>query len=257
MTKRRTRPLINFDDETQLVEHACKALVEAGLTLEQVERLRLKSTEPEYIFSKEIVAQRRFATAELLAANLSNAQIAKFFRSSKETVSSDREHIRQVYTNSILQTADHWRARLLEEQDSLKTKALESFEASKRKTIRRVQERNGDEVTTIEEQSMAGDAAFLNVAKGCLQEQAKLLGLMDKRVERNDEEKGYKAFLSSLSKEVKKINEAEKNARERIGALDIEAEPAEREPIEVEVEFDEDGEPIGNSRPMLLVGGDS
>lgn len=104
---------------------------------------------------------------------------------------------------------------------------------------------------------MAGDAAFLNVAKGCLQEQAKLLGLMDKRVERNDEEKGYKAFLSSLSKEVKKINEAEKNARERIGALDIEAEPAEREPIEVEVEFDEDGEPIGNSRPMLLVGGDS
>lgn len=247
MTKRRTRPLIDFDNENQLVQHAFKALVGAGLTVEQVEQLRLKSSDPGYIFSKEIVGQRRFATAELLAANLSNAQIAKFFRSSKETVSSDREHIRQVYTNNILQTADHWRARLLEEQDSLKSKALEAFETSKRKTIRRVQERHGEEVVTIEEQQMAGDAAFLNVAKGCLQEQAKLLGLMDKRIERTDEEKGYKAFLSSLSKEVKKINEAEKNAKERAGAIDIEPE----------IELDENGELAGNSRPLLPVELDS
>lgn len=259
MKKPRTRPAINFDNEDQLIQHAFKTLVNAGLTIEQVERLRLKSNEPGYIFSKEVVGQRRHATAELLASNLSNSQIAKFFRSSKETVNADREHIRQAYTNSILQTADHWRARLLEEQNMLKEKALESFEASKRKTIRRTQERHGDEVVTIEEQSMAGDAAFLNVAKSCLQEQAKLLGLMDKRIERNDEEKGYKAFLTSLSKEVKKINAAEKNARERAGAVDVEAEPLDDkaigEEMEVDLEFDEDGEPIGNSAPMLQIEG--
>lgn len=239
MTQRRTRPLIDFDDEDQLVKHAFKSLINAGMTMQQVEQLRLKNSESGYIFNKEIVGQRRFATAELLAANLSNAQIAKFFRSSKETVSSDREHIRQVYTHSILQTADHWRARLLEEQGDLKAKALEAFELSKCKVIRRVQKRNGDEITTVEEQSMAGDASFLNVAKGCLEQQAKLLGLMDKRAERNDEEKGYKAFLTSLSKEVKKINEAEKNANNRANAVTIEAE------------FDDNGEPTGNSRPML------
>jgi hypothetical protein len=234
----RTRPQITFSNEDDLVKYTFKTLVNAGMTPEQVEALRLKSSDPGYIFSKEVVGQRRFATSELLAAGLSNAQIAKVFRSSKETVNADRQHIRQVYTDSILQNADNWRAKLLDEQSEIKAKAMQSFEASKQKVIRRTQVRNnGDEIVTTEEQAMAGDSSFLNVAKGCLEQQAKLLGLFDKRPDSNGEEKGYKAFLSSLSREVKKISEAEKNANDRAGAI--------------EAQFDEDGAPVGNSRPML------
>jgi hypothetical protein len=236
-----TRPKYKFDNEAELLQYSLKTLVKAGLTVEQIEKLRLKSNEPGYIFNKEIVGQRRFATSELLAAGLSNAQIAQVFRSSKETVASDREHIRKVYTDSILQNADNWRAKLLREQDEIKQKALEAFEGSKRKTIRRIQERNGDEIVTTEEQSTAGDPSFLNVAKGCLEQQAKLIGLFDKRPDNNGEEKGYKAFLSNLSKEVRKISAAEKNASDRAGAIETTAE----------AELDDNGEPTGNSRPML------
>jgi hypothetical protein len=236
----RTRPQISFSTEDDLVKYTFKTLVNAGMTPEQVEALRLKSSDPGYLFSKEVVGQRRFATSELLAAGLSNAQIAKVFKSSKQTVAADREHIRQVYTESILQNADNWRAKLIDEQSEIKAKAMQSFEASKQKVVRRTQVRNnGDEIITTEEQAMAGDPSFLNVAKSCLEQQAKLLGLFEKRSNGSSEEKGYKDFLSSISKEVKKLNEAEKNASDRAQAVIVEAQ------------FDEDGAPIGNSRPML------
>lgn len=231
------RPNIEFKDENDLVRFTFTTLVNAGMTPEQIERLRLKSSDPGYIFSKEVLGQRRFATSELLAAGLSNSQIAKVFRSSKETVSSDREHIRKLYTDSILQNADNWRAKLLKEQDDIKTKALSAFEESKSKRVKRIQERNGDEIVTTEEHLSAGDPSFLTVAKGCLEQQAKLLGLFETKRSDLGEEKGYKQFLSNLSKEVKKIREAERNASDRSEAIDA--------------EFDEDGEPIGDSRPML------
>lgn len=238
-----TRPKYKFDDDAELLQYSLKTLVAAGLTVEQVETLRLRNSDPGYIFSKEVVGMRRFATSELLAAGLSNAQIAKVFQSSKETVSSDREHIRQVYTASILQNADNWRAKLLKEQDELKALALEGFAASKRKVVRRTQERHGEEIVTIEEQQCAGESSFLTVAKGCLEQQAKLIGLFDKRPEQSADQ-GYKNFLQNLSKEVKKINEAERNIESRQGAVDAEAE----------AEFDETGEPIGDSRPLLPAG---
>lgn len=231
------RPNIEFKSEDDLVQFTFNALVNAGMTLEQIERLRLRSSDPGYLFSKEVLGQRRFATSELLAAGLSNSQIAKVFRSSKETVSADREHIRKLYTDSILQNADNWRAKLLKEQDDIKTKAMMSFEQSKTRHIRRVQERNGDQIVTNEEFSSAGDPAFLNVAKGCLEQQAKLLGLFEARRTEASEEKSYKQFLSNLSKEVKKIREAERNVDDRSSAIDA--------------EFDENGEPIGDARPML------
>jgi predicted RNA-binding protein YlxR (DUF448 family) len=243
--KARTVPAMKFKDEGALLKFTFRTLVNAGMTVEQVEQLRLKSNEPGYIFSKEAIGQRRYATSELLAAGLSNKQIADALRLSKETVNSDRQYIRQVYTESILQNADNWRAKLIQEQGEIKEKAMESFEKSKTKTIVRVQERHGETVTVTEEQTTAGDAAFLNVAKSCLEQQAKILGLFDKQKSSDNAEKGYKAFLESLGKEVKKIGEAERNAKERASAIDTEAT--------VKVEFDEDGEPIGDSRPLVPV----
>lgn len=238
--KSRTVPLMTFREEKDLLQYTFKTLIDAGMTAEQVEQLRLKNSDPGYIFSKEAIGQRRFATSELLAAGLSNKQIADALRLSKETVNSDRHYIRQVYTESILQNADNWRAKLLQEQGEIKAKAMEGFEQSKRKTITRVQERHGETITTTEEQESAGDSAFLTVAKGCLAEQAKLIGLYDKKQDTGGE-KGYKAFLESLGKEVKKISDAEKNATDRASSIETTAT----------VEFDDDGEPIGNSRPML------
>ena len=238
--KLRTRPEHTFDSEESLLKKAYKTLIDAGMTMEQVTGLRERANDPGFVFNKEIVGQRRFATSELLAAGLSNAQIAKVFKSSKQTVAADREHIRRIYTESILQNADNWRAKLIDEQAEIKHKAMESFEASRKRTVKRTQIRNnGDEIITTEEMAMAGDPSFLNVAKSCLEQQAKLLGLFDKKADNNSDEKGYKAFLSNLSKEVKKISEAEKNASDRAGAIDAEAE------------LDEDGELTGNSRPML------
>lgn len=239
--KLRTRPEHTFDSEESLLKKAYKTLIDAGMTMEQVQNLRERANDPGFVFNKEVVGLRRFATSELLAAGLSNAQIAKVFKASKQTVAADREHIRRVYTESILQNADNWRAKLLDEQAEIKHKAMESFEASKQRVVRRTQLRNnGDEIITTEEMAMAGDPSFLNVAKGCLEQQAKLLGLFDKRPEQSADQ-GYKNFLQNLSKEVKKINEAERNIEARQGAVDAEAE----------AEFDETGEPIGDSRPLL------
>lgn len=229
-----------FDSEEDLLDFSCKTLVNAGMSLQQIERLRQRGGETgRAFFDKETVGARRFATSELLAAGLSNEQIAKVFRSSKQTVSADRHHIRAVYTESILQNADNWRAKLIEEQDEIKKKAMESFEESKVKRIKRVQTRHGEDIITEEEARTAGDPSFLNVAKGCLEQQARLLGLFDKQTRENDEEKGYKQFLNNLSKEVQKIRAAEQNADDREKAIDA------------KVEFDDNGEPIGNSRPML------
>ena len=237
--------LMKFKDESSLLKFTFRTLVNAGMTVQQIEQLRLKSGEPGYIFTKEGIGQRRFATSELLAAGLSNKQIADALRLSKETVNADRQHIRQVYTESILQNADNWRAKLIQEQGQIKDLALQSFEKSKGKTVVRVQERHGETITTTEQQNGAGDPAFLNVAKACLEQQAKILGLFDKQKSSDNAEKGYKAFLESLGKEVKKISEAERNIKERTSAIDTEA-------IE-KVEFDEDGEPMGDSRPLVPV----
>ena len=56
-----------------------------------------------------------------------------------------------------------------------------------------------------------------------------------------DNKSGYKNFLDTLSKEVKKIRDAEENTVVRASA------------IEATVEFDEAGEPAGKSRPILPI----
>ncbi|MGA1471401.1 MAG: hypothetical protein ACO32Q_08615, partial [Burkholderiaceae bacterium] len=168
------------------------------------------------------------------------------FKQSKETVNADRHHIRQVYVDRIMATADQWRAKLLDEQEKLKAKALESFEHSKRKTVKRTQERQGAVSITMEEYDSAGESSFLNVAKGCMEQQAKLLGLLDNRPDKKGEEDGYKKFINNLSQGLKKIQEAEKNVDARKNSVDASASEQD-EPVQ----FDDDGLPIGDARPML------
>lgn len=233
------KPNKEFKDEKHMLEFSMRTLADGGVSPSFIEEMRSRTDKN--IFTKEFIGQRRYATSMLLAAGLSNDQIAKVFQQSKETVASDREHIRRVYTDNILQNADHWRAKLLKEQDDIKKKALESFEASKKKVVRKVQDRQGQEIISTEVHESAGESSFLTVAKGCLEQQARLLGLFDSKPQVEDDEKSYKKFLSNLSDQVKKIKDAERNATDRASAIDTEAE----------AEFDSEGMPIGNSRPML------
>ncbi len=233
-------PEISFASKEEQLQYATNVLVEAGFTPEQIDRIRHKvGVGPGKIpYDKELTGQRRFMVQELLAARMSNKQIAETLLLSKETVSSDRIHNRQLWTNEILKSQDTWRARLVQEQDELKKKALESFELSKKKRVVTINEGREETIVRIEES--AGESSFLSVARSCLEQQAKLIGLFDIKPQ-STEKSGYKNFLDTLTKEVKKIREAERTASDRSTAIDADVKP----------EFDDDGEPVGNSRPML------
>lgn len=235
------QPEISFEGEEQKLQYATKVLVEAGFSPEQIDKIRNKvGLGPGKIpYDKELTGQRRFMVQELLAARMSNKQIADVLKLSKETVSSDRIHNRQLWSNEILKSQDTWRARLVQEQNELKEKAMEAFEASKRKRVTTIKEGSGEAIVRIEES--AGESGFLGIARSCLEQQAKLIGLFDIKPQITDEKSGYKNFLDTLSKEVKKIKEAEKNAGDRQGAINAQVAP----------EFDDDGEPAGSSKPLL------
>ena len=164
---------------------------------------------------------------ELLAAKLSNRQIAEVLKLSKETVNADRHHNRQLYTEKLLASADVHRARLLEEQMKLKEVALESFEESKKKKVTTIQDGDdGKGGTIIRVEESAGDHGFLNVAKNSLVEQAKLLGLHELKREEN-QDKSYRQFLQDLSSTIDKEKEL-KNANEmRDGAIPVSFEENE------------------------------
>lgn len=240
------QPDISFASEEEKLQYATKVLVEAGFSPEQIDRIRNKvgSGPGKIPYDKDLTGQRRFMVQELLAARMSNKQIADVLKLSKETVSSDRIHNRQIWTNEILKSQDAWRARLVQEQHDLKEKALEAFEASKRKKVTTIKEGTDEAIVRIEES--AGESGFLGIARSCLEQQAKLIGLFDVKPQIEDSKSGYKNFLDTLSKEVKKIKEAESNSGARAGAIDAEATEADVSP-----EFDDEGQPSGNSRPLL------
>ena len=52
-----------------------------------------------------------------------------------------------------------------------------------------------------------------------------------------------------MASQITKVKDAEKNAGDRLSAIDTESEP-------IEPEFDEDGNPSGNSRAILCITGD-
>ena len=234
-------PEIDFPDKEQQLKYGVKVLLEAGMTPQQIEHIRDRvGTGPGKIpYTKELTGLRRYMVQELLAASLSNRQIADILKLSKETVNADRHHNRNLWTAEILKSQDTWRARLIKEQGELKDKALESFEHSKRKKVTTYKEGpDGPGETIVRMEESAGESGFLGIARSCLEQQAKLIGLFDVKPQ-TEEKSGYKAFLDNLSKEVKKIEEAKSNSEIRATAIDAKAE------------FDEDGEPTGDSRPLL------
>lgn len=232
------RPDISFENQEEQLEYSLKVLTQAGFTPLQIERIRneVGLGKNKIPYDKESTGWRRFMVQELLAARMSNRQISEVLNLSKETVNADRKHNRDIWTQEILKSQDTWRAQLLREQAELKEMAVQGFHASKRRRTTVTNDRTNETTTKVEE--TAGESSFLTVAKGCLEQQAKILGLFDIKPQQ-EEKSGYKNFLDSLSSQIAKIKEAEQTATDRAVA------------IEATAEFDEDGEPIGKSRPML------
>lgn len=244
------RPDIEFESSEQELAYGTKVLLEAGLSPEDIAKIRERQ-KPGMVLSKDMLGMRRYMVQELLAAKLSNRQIANVLQLSKETVNADRSHNRTLYTEKLLQSADVHRARLLKEQMDLKEQALQGFEESKRKKITTIQD--GDEgkssaIIRIEES--AGDHGFLNVAKNSLVEQAKLLGLNELKHEEN-QDKSYRQFLQDLSKTIDKEKELKQADELRNGAVPVKAEDVSQETDKVSFEANEEPEkgPNGEELP--------
>jgi len=227
------RPEIEFASPEQELEYAANALKKAGITQSQFEAVRdTKSTGGSCPngYSKEMLGLRRWMVQELLAASMSNRQIANVLRLSKETVNGDRKFNRLLYTEEILKNQDTHRARLLKEQMDLKDLALQSFEQSKRKKVVTMTEGDGKAGEMVRVEETAGDASFLNVAKNSLVEQAKLLGLNEaKPVENQDT--SYRKFLQDLSSTIEKEKEARATEERRENSLPAAAEAIKFDPI--------------------------
>ena len=203
-------PQISFPDDEAELRHGVRVLMEAGIKPEQIEKIRDKlGRGPGRIpYNKETVGLRRFMVQELLAANLSNSQISRVLKLSKETVNQDRQQNRSLWTESILKSQDVHRARLLQEAIELKEQALLQFEVSKKKKVTTVSDR-GESITISEG---AGESSFLTVARNCLEQQAKVLGLYEIKPQ-VEEKKSYKGFLDDLAKTIGDVKEKEENAK--------------------------------------------
>ena len=222
------KPDIEFATPDEELNYGVRTLMEAGFTAKQIDQVRneLGIGPGKIPYGKESVGRRRHMTAELLAASLSNRQIANVLNLSKETVNADRNEIRKLYTEEILKSADVHRARLLKEQMELKNLAMESFQSSKTRRVVTTSEGAGDgdgggESSLVRVETIAGDPSFLNVAKNCLVEQAKLLGLNALQPKQEDK-KDYKSFLDDLAKTVGDIKDREANA----GAIEASSMPS-------------------------------
>jgi len=220
------KPEIDFGTPEEELEYAADALKKAGVSLTQFEAVReteVNGGTGAAAYSKEMLGLRRWMVQELLAAKMSNRQIANVLKLSKQTVNADRHFNRQLYTEEILKNQDVHRARLLKEQMDLKDLALDSFEKSKKKRVT-IMEGGGDggkEMIKIEES--AGDASFLNVAKNSLVEQAKLLGLNEIKQE-VQQDNSYRKFLKDLSTTIAKEKEANATEERRENSLPAAAE---------------------------------
>lgn len=247
------RPEITFSSPEEEKEYAAEALKKAGISEHQFETIRemQKNGGPGLGgYSKDMLGLRRWMVQELLAASLSNRQIANVLKLSKETVNGDRKFNRLLYTEEILKNQDTHRARLLKEQMDLKELALQSFEKSKRKKVVTMTEggHDGDAKEIVKIEESAGDASFLNVAKSSLVEQAKLLGLNEvKPVENQDT--SYRKFLQDLSSTIEKEKQAKDTQERRDNSL-----PASATVISFDVE--PDSEPLPEALPLRTINED-
>jgi len=221
------KPEIDFGTPDEELEYAANALKKAGVSMTQFEAVReteVNGGVGPAGYSKEMLGLRRWMVQELLAAKMSNRQIANVLKLSKQTVNADRHFNRQLYTEEILKNQDVHRARLLKEQMDLKDLALDSFEKSKKKRVITIMEGGDDggkEMIKVEES--AGDASFLNVAKNSLVEQAKLLGLNEIKQE-VQQDNSYRKFLKDLSTTIAKEKEANATEERRKNSLPAAAE---------------------------------
>jgi len=222
-------PQINFPTKEAELRYGVKVLMEAGFKPEQIEKIRDKiGSGPGLIpYNKETVGMRRYMVQELLAANLSNSQISRVLKLSKETVNADRQQNRSLWTESILKSQDVHRARLLQEAIELKEQALSQFEVSKRRKVTTISDRG--ESTTITDS--AGESSFLTVARNCLEQQAKVLGLYDIKPQ-VEEKKSYKGFLDDLAKTINDVKEKEENAKAIDATFQVEDSDAAPETAE-------------------------
>ena len=67
----------------------------------------------------------------------------------------------------------------------------------------------GETVTVVDS---AGESSFLSVARSCLEQQAKVLGLYDIKAQ-TEEKKSYKGFLDDLAKTISDVKEKEETAK--------------------------------------------
>jgi len=216
------KPEVEFKTPEEELEYARKSLTKAGIAESQFEAIRQTEGTPAG-YSKEMLGLRRWMVQELLAARMSNRQIANVLQLSKQTVDADRKFNRQLYTEEILKNQDVHRARLLKEQMDLKDLALDGYEKSKKKRVITMMEGGDDggkEMIKVEES--AGDPAFLNVAKNSLVEQAKLLGLNEARRE-VQQDNSYRKFLKDLSSTIAKEKEAKATDERRQNSLPAKA----------------------------------
>ena len=244
------RPEIEFTSDDEELQFAVKALNRAGITVQQMESVRgLKNKGGGgTAYSKEMLGLRRWMVQELLAARLSNRQIANVLRISKETVNSDRHFNRELYTQEILKNQDVHRARLLKEQMELKDMALQAFEDSKKKKTTSTGTNGQNDSSMVKIEEGPGDASFLNVSKNALVEQAKLLGLNEPRpVEQEDT--SYRKFLTDLSQTIEKEKEAKATEERRANAL-----PAKASVISFEPEVEK--EPLPETMPLETINDD-
>jgi hypothetical protein len=223
------RPNIEFQSDKDELNYGVKVLLEAGFTPKQIDRIRNEAgVGPGKIpYDKETLGQRRFMVSELCAAQLSNRQIANVLALSKDTVNADRNYNRQLYTEEILKSADVHRARLLKEQMELKETAMRSFEDSKKKRSTTISDKEGDGGAIVRIDESAGDSSFLTVAKNCLVEQARLLGLHELKRDDN-QDKTYRQFLTDLTSTIAKEKEIGKEQDARDGAISIDFTDEER-----------------------------
>lgn len=212
-------------------KEAAKVLMANGFSEEEIQEIHdLPSRQNRRNYGPLNIHKRRLMVNQLVAASFSNEQISQVLQMSKETVNSDREYARNLYTRNILQTADMHRARLLEEAIDLKNQALEAFQQSKRKVTRTVKEggdgegNGGEQIVTIQES--AGDVGFLNVAKNLIAEQAKIVGLNNLPAAAK-EEKSYHDFLRDLSATLAKADADADEQRAKELAIEIEFAEAE------------------------------
>ena len=225
------RSEIYFKDSEEELQYGVKVLTEAGFTPAQIERIRDKvGNGPGKIpYDKETVGQRRYMVQELLAARMSNRQIANVLKLSKETVGSDRNFNRQLWAQEIIKSQDVHRARILQEQMELKDLAMKSFEKSKKKRSITTNQGGGDgeENSIIKIEESAGESSFLTVAKGCLEQQARILGLHDIKPQ-TEEKKSYKGFLDDLAKTINDVKENEAKAKAVDATFTVEDEEEEK-----------------------------